>query len=48
MYRYFYEILTDEHLSKSSNTRILVVCNKQDIDFAKGETLIQTSLEKEM
>ena len=45
--RFLYEILTDEHCFKT-NLNVLVACNKQDLDFAKGETLIRTTLEKEM
>lgn len=45
--QFLYEILTDEHCSKA-NIKVLVACNKQDLDFAKGETLIRTTLEKEI
>jgi signal recognition particle receptor subunit beta len=28
--------------------RVLIVCNKQDIEFAKAEAFIRASLEKEL
>lgn len=44
---YLYDILTDDQLSKSK-LKLLIVSNKQDIEFAKGESVVKTSLEKEI
>lgn len=44
---FVFQILTDDLLI-NNRTRMLIVCNKQDIDFAKTENFIRTNLEKEI
>lgn len=44
---YMYEVFTDEQLTKLK-MNVLIVCNKQDIEFAKGQSVIRSSLEKEI
>lgn len=44
---YIYDTLVDDQLAKS-NLRLLILCNKQDIEFAKGASSVKTSLEKEI
>jgi len=47
--QYLYnEILTDDVLSRFGNLRILIACNKQDLDLAKSKTAVQNHLEKEI
>ncbi|KAB7494460.1 Signal recognition particle receptor subunit beta [Armadillidium nasatum] len=44
---FLYTILCDGSV-QGCKPNILIVCNKQDIPFAKGASLIKSSLEKEM
>nr|CAG4644254.1 EOG090X0C7N [Lepidurus arcticus] len=44
---WFYTLLTDQTIA-SACPRVLVFCNKQDDPVAKGKSLIQSQLEKEM
>ncbi|XP_075215794.1 signal recognition particle receptor beta [Lycorma delicatula] len=44
---FLYVLLTDPVLAKS-NTRFLIVCNKQDQTMAKGSNVIKSLLEKEL
>ncbi|RNA31901.1 Signal recognition particle receptor subunit beta [Brachionus plicatilis] len=45
--QFLYEILTDDLLAKSK-MRLLIICNKQDIDLSKGQAYIKSNLEKEI
>ncbi|ESO09666.1 hypothetical protein HELRODRAFT_92244, partial [Helobdella robusta] len=44
---YLYTVLTD-NLIMSNQVPLLIACNKQDLGFAKGSTLIKSALEKEL
>lgn len=44
---YMYEVFTDEQLAKLK-MNVLIACNKQDIELAKGESVVRSSLEKEI
>lgn len=44
---YLYDCLVDDHMSRAK-LKVLIVCNKQDIEFAKGESVVRSSLEKEI
>jgi len=43
---YFYDILNNDRLNEE--TPILVVCNKQDLNFAKAKKIIEADLTNEM
>lgn len=47
IYRYLYNILLDGVIVRS-NPAVLILAHKQDQAMAKGSTLLQTNLEREL